>query len=871
MPKTTYSQPVRRLSQKLRTGALGFHKEYVRTAKLPALFAFVLFGLVLLGGIGVILLQPYFEQPQEVRKQAAIEGGFVIVQPNPISGSNVNVNQAVDLDLLVNTQQTMVDGVQLFFQVNSQLFAPTLSAASGFQLAYQEVTSLGGGNYQIKLIAIKDTIGQGFATSQYTPFARISWVAPNAPTDVVFSFDNSLSISTINGSNPPTDTLQTVQNWVYHVIAPTCTYTYSDWSACVNGQQTRIITSETPVLCVGTPEALTQTCSVTCTYTYSNWSSCVNGQQTRTIASQTPAGCTGGPDILQRACTEIGDDLFFPANPVQLTFFDETTNQTVDINNLHIGHRIRLHVQYKGQNVFKDPNYSSNLPITVTLNLNGQTITQTLAYGLFVAPVDGASGGADFIFYPNTSNNLTIRLDTANVLAETNENNNTWSINFNGLTDQCIPPWVSDANYCVGRCGTFNSCDQQVNCGECFNPSLTLLTSCLSGSTNSAVARATWNASSVTYIDISANRDFAGFSNKYVAGTTQTDILTGFNGSTTQISPNTTYYVRLYNSNGQHSGVTSFSIPACSDNGTLACNQSCTSHAQCQLNQVCYQNRCRLSTNPTSDTCVNPPDMGIHRTCNQYCADTNECAAGYTCWYNQCRLPSYVDSPTCTVPTTYVIERIRLNCNRVCDSNSQCGVNLRCYDGFCRSATNPLSPTCSGQRVVIVDNEPGKGEEMPEPFTLPSPSSSASASVKPSASPSDTWGYNKYPSPLPSPTPTSALDDVIANLTDRGLSLPLLALGAGLLLLIIGILIALFSKPKNPPPTVYTYGAAGRKRNSYEQDLDSRIQALRQQTAAAPTPGTTQPVHTPVARPTNSSSSSMLQRLKSQTSYKDLR
>ncbi len=40
----------------------------------------------------------------------------------------------------------------------------------------------------------------------------------------------------------------------------------------------------------------------TCTYTYSAWGACTNGQQSRTVVSATPAGCTGTP-ILTQSCT----------------------------------------------------------------------------------------------------------------------------------------------------------------------------------------------------------------------------------------------------------------------------------------------------------------------------------------------------------------------------------------------------------------------------------------------------------------------------------------------------------------------------------------------------------------------------------------
>jgi hypothetical protein len=42
----------------------------------------------------------------------------------------------------------------------------------------------------------------------------------------------------------------------------------------------------------------------TCTsFTYSAWSTCVGGFQTRTITSSSPVGCAGGSPILKHACT----------------------------------------------------------------------------------------------------------------------------------------------------------------------------------------------------------------------------------------------------------------------------------------------------------------------------------------------------------------------------------------------------------------------------------------------------------------------------------------------------------------------------------------------------------------------------------------
>jgi hypothetical protein len=87
-----------------------------------------------------------------------------------------------------------------------------------------------------------------------------------------------------------------------------CSFTYSAWTTCSNGTQTRTYTSS-PAGCAGTPPAdsLTRSCGTpACTFTYSAWTTCSNGTQTRTYTSS-PIGCTGTPpaDSLTRSCGPI--------------------------------------------------------------------------------------------------------------------------------------------------------------------------------------------------------------------------------------------------------------------------------------------------------------------------------------------------------------------------------------------------------------------------------------------------------------------------------------------------------------------------------------------------------------------------------------
>jgi hypothetical protein len=99
---------------------------------------------------------------------------------------------------------------------------------------------------------------------------------------------------------------------LYQASAPppvSCSsFTYSGWTTCANGTQTRTYTKY-PTDCTDTPPAdsLSRSCVVPvtpCTFTYSAWGTCASGTQTRTYTSS-PSGCNTTPpvDSLLRACT----------------------------------------------------------------------------------------------------------------------------------------------------------------------------------------------------------------------------------------------------------------------------------------------------------------------------------------------------------------------------------------------------------------------------------------------------------------------------------------------------------------------------------------------------------------------------------------
>lgn len=145
-------------------------------------------------------------------------------------------------------------------------------------------------------------------------------------------------------------------------------------------------------------------------------------------------------------------------------------------------------------------------------------------------------------------------------------------------------------------------------------PTITKNVSCVSGSYSGNQATISWTnpGVSVSYADISTSNNFSSFYNKYVGGTTSTN-LSGFNGfwgvsGALILQPNTIYYVRLYN--GAHSGIASFSIPLCATptptpSPTLTPPPCDTTYKDNKFH-VCYFN----GTNPESGSILSQEDEG---------------------------------------------------------------------------------------------------------------------------------------------------------------------------------------------------------------------------------------------------------------------
>lgn len=142
------------------------------------------------------------------------------------------------------------------------------------------------------------------------------------------------------------------------------------------------------------------------------------------------------------------------------------------------------------------------------------------------------------------------------------------------------------------------------------------------------------------------------------------------------------------------------------------CNVACSYSSQCDSGFLCYEGKCRLSTNLTSSTCQ---DISTRRKiCNDTCTQSSECQLGLTCYSGQCRSTTNPQSQTCQNDGT-VTAGVEKMCGQTCTSNSDCGDSLSCYVGQCRLATNPTNPECNDKQVVVTNLGGSTGSPEPSP------------------------------------------------------------------------------------------------------------------------------------------------------------
>lgn len=233
----------------------------------------------------------------------------------------------------------------------------------------------------------------------------------------------------------------------------------------------------------------------------------------------------------------------------------------------------------------------------------------------------------------------------------------------------------------------------------------------------------------------------------------------------------------------------------------LECNDICTSNAQCPVNHRCFYTgqdyRCRLATNPSSQTCSPPSaDPGFGQ-CNQSCGSNRDCALGLMCWQGACRHPENPSSLDCVPPTDTQRVAMTRSCNAVCQAHADCGINLMCYEGFCRLPTNPSSLSCSpATRASISPIYEQKGD----PRDVPDEAEPLPPMLEPGIDDPDDLPSEDDLDPtepdedeIEDERPETALGALRNIIFGQDSFLPAILIGAGVLLFTIGVLHSRYS------------------------------------------------------------------------------
>jgi hypothetical protein len=186
---------------------------------LAKLAIFVSILMIVGGAIGMILVQKDLKLSQDLRQQASVDDGKVSVT---MTSSNFIVNEQGKITFSINTEGVQTDGVQLTFNVVSDILPtpPTFSLTDDapLQIAYSEVQDTADG-YLISVITLPKQLGQSFSSTTATPFGYLN-VAPTSNGTITLNFDVENSLSTVHASNPPKDELTHIATTDFAVGSP---------------------------------------------------------------------------------------------------------------------------------------------------------------------------------------------------------------------------------------------------------------------------------------------------------------------------------------------------------------------------------------------------------------------------------------------------------------------------------------------------------------------------------------------------------------------------------------------------------------------------------------------------------------------------
>lgn len=369
---------------------------------------------VALGAASLFYFQQPLQESQETRSAASVAGGQVILTSQLTSSAVYTSGAPSTIELKYNSQGVQLTGIQIVTKLTANAETPTIEIPNGdLQAIFQEVEQLSDG-YLVSVIVTPKVLGQSFASTSPTTFAKLS-VPLRGPGTMSFVYDKDNSFATVANTNPPKDELRTPEDVTFTIIA-------------------------------GSSPSPSPSPSVSPTPS----------------PSPTPTP-TPNP---------TGDDFWLRSDQVYLKFFTNDSARTeVALADLKPYETYRIRVQYGVQNAKKSSTTDTS-PVQTAFVVNGQGssyVTDDLPYSLIANHADGASDSIETVFTTVPDNTLRMTTDSRSAYAESNESNNVLLVTFNA--DNGVGG-ASNLSSCNQYCADSTECQSGYTCffNQCRRP-----------------------------------------------------------------------------------------------------------------------------------------------------------------------------------------------------------------------------------------------------------------------------------------------------------------------------------------------------------------------------------------------------------------
>lgn len=856
---------------------------------IAGIFTLVLFAIL---AISSILLQKNLRQSQDIRQEAFEANGSVVLSTFPSAGHSFAVNQPVTVQVLFNTNGVGIDGIQLIGTLTGQntlLNNPEITQANSLNgmsiVKWNLASSLGPNSIQQlsnNLLAITNNPSQLYSSTTEQLLYTYTFT-PTTTGEFTVSFgEESFATRSINDAQVDElalDNNNSVPSFTFYVID-------SDVGITPSVSPNPSVSPSPSLSPTPTLPPTVSSCPAPANFTIVEDSISCRNNNTLSVTLNWQAVAGASQYLI------FGYDLNNPANQLLYTRpAGSGSTNSYTINNLSEGTWIFTISVYQANSTICLADGENFSTIIYTFNCEDEQLYCNYNSCVYGTCTNGyrnvtcaVSSNSDPACAPTISYNEPCAVQCTYSCSP-------WSecradrIQSRTCTATNTPCWDYSGNNRGNSYTETRYCDV-TNVSDLVFASYE---ACWYGNSNGVSTYVAWGNGAypnARWVDISPHADFSRFAHKNVTGA---DISNGYgitngqefywndNGSRFYFEPETTYYARLYyfdGSNHRHSRTVTFRMARCAGSGGVSyrqCNDSCSNNSDCATGLACISGRCRLSSNPSSEYCVDPTAL---KGCAQWCADSRECQSGLTCWYNYCRNPRNIDikvtnehriaqeldkerqnncadwkvdpkayyyiyySPAnqaqtkgglkATTTTTGTKTSVKA-CNEYCSSNAQCPMNMRCYNNACRLALNPQSAICdlkdkTGTKGGTTNTDQEKITPTRDPNKTYLDDETQTSFVEDEADDQDIVSQ-------------TALDAIREYLSNKGISLQTLAIIAGGLFLLLIVLIVLAikdqSKPVSrnnltmPPSTLKTVSQPPVNRTVYSQPTTNQTMINR--------------------------------------------